>query len=187
MPLLPAPRHDELRGDFLRRRARFGLLLLAAAMLVAVPLFAGLGRLWPTIAALEGVPFLVASTLLGGVLAASPVLALLGLAMALWYGVESVYQPRRRASPGADKLIVALGLAAWFGPSLALLAAAGRAIARGSIHFTRPPRDYVLATDPIAFWQGVGFWLIVATCLGYGAWCYWRPKLAAGPATPSGT
>src|SRR5574337_1247866 len=133
MPLLPSPRRDELRGDFLRRQALFGLL------------------------------------------------------MALWYGVESVYQPRRRPSPGVDKAIVGLGLTAWLGPSLALLAAAGRAIATGSIHFTTPPRDYVLATDPIAFWQGVGFWLILAAGLGFGAWRYWRPKLTARAAAPSGT
>src|SRR5574337_1732737 len=74
MPLLSSPRRDELRGDFLRRRARFGLLLLAGAMLVAVPVFGGLDRLWPTIAALEGIPFLAAATLLGGTMAACPVL-----------------------------------------------------------------------------------------------------------------
>ena len=41
----------------------------------------------------------------------------------------------------------------------------------------RPPRDYFLATDPIAFWQGVGFWLIIAALAGFLAWRYWQPKL----------
>lgn len=183
MPLLPAPRPDELRGDHFRRRGRFGLVLLILMALLAVPLFGGLARFWPAIAALEGVPFLGAATLLGAAMALVPLLALAGLLLAAWYGVESVYQPRRRASPLIDKLIVALGLALWFGPALGLLAAAARAVAVGRIHFTRPPRDYFLATDPIAFWQGVGFWLICAAGLGYLAWRYWRGKLRA-PAVP---
>ena len=36
---------------------------------------------------------------------------------------------------------------------------------------------YFLATDPIAYWQGVGFWLIIAALLCFLAWRYWRPKL----------
>jgi hypothetical protein len=177
MPLLPAPRSDELRGDFLRRRARFGLALLVVMLLAAWPLFSGLDRLWPAVAALEGTSFLATATLLGAALALTPLLAVVGFLLATWYGVESVYQPRQRATPLSDKLIVGLGILVWFGPSLGLVAAAGWAIVKGSIHFTRPPRDYVLATDPIAFWQGVGFWLIVAAGLGYLAWRYWREKL----------
>lgn len=184
MPLLPAPRPDELSGDFQRRRARFGLVLLLAMAAAAAILFAGLDRLWPPVAALEGIPFLLAATTLGAALAATPVLALVGLVLAVWYGVESVFQPRRRASPLADKLIVAIGLAIWFSPAIALLAAAGRAIATGSIHFSKPPRDYVLATDPIAFWQGIGFWLIIAAGFGYLAWRYWRGKLGARGSAP---
>jgi hypothetical protein len=176
MPLLPAPRPDEPRGDLLRRRARFGLLLLLAMAPASLVLFGGLERLWPPIAALDGIPFLAAATLLGAALAGAPLLSLVGLVVAVWNGVESIYQPRRRATPGLDRVIVVLGLVVWFGPSLALLAAAGRAVVTGRIHFTRPPRDYLLATDPIAFWQGVGFWLIIAACLGYLAWRYWQPK-----------
>jgi hypothetical protein len=183
MALLPAPHPDELRGDFLRRRARFGLALMVAMVLAAAPLFGRLAELWPPIAALEGLPFLAAATLLGAALALVPLLALIGFLLAVWYGVESVYQPRRRASPVADKVIVGLGLLVWFGPALGLVVAAARAIATGRIHFTRPPRDYVLATDPIAFWQGVGFWLILAAGLAYVAWRYWRGKLGAATRT----
>jgi hypothetical protein len=43
--------------------------------------------------------------------------------------------------------------------------------------FARLPQIY-LATDPIAFWQGVGFWLIVAAAVAYPAWRYWRGKFA---------
>jgi hypothetical protein len=184
MPLLPAPRPGEPKGDHQRRRARYGLILLIAASLAAVALFARLEALWPAVAALEGTPFLLAATLLGAGLAGAPLLALTGLVLAVWNGVESVYQPRSRATPLADRLIIALSLAVWCAPSLALVAAAARAIAAGRIHFSRPPRDYVLATDPVAFWQGVGFWLIVAAALAYLAWRYWRGKFAP-PSGPS--
>ena len=52
----------------------------------------------------------------------------------------------------------------------------GQALASGRIHFVRPPRDYFLATDPIAFWQGVGFWLIMGSLFAFLAWRYWRGK-----------
>lgn len=183
MPLIPAPRPDEARGDFQRRRARYGLVLLLAMALASAALFGNLARMWPPIAALEGFPFVMAATLLGAALACAPLLAFLGLVLAVWNGVESVYQPRRQASPLTDKVIVALGLFVWFGPSLALLVLAVQAIVSGRVHFAQPARDYFLASDPIAFWQGVGFWLVIAASLGYLAWRYWRGKLFPATAT----
>lgn len=176
-----APRPAELRGDFQRRRAGYWLAVLVAMTLAAGLLFSGLAHLWPAIANLEGLPFLLAATVLGAGLAVAPVLALAGLVLAVWNGVESVYQPRRRATPVLDKLIVALGLVVWFAPTLALLGVVVQAVASGRIHFSQPPRDYLLASDPIAFWQGVAFWLVIAASLGYLAWRYWRGKLGAAP------
>lgn len=169
----PAP----FPGDRHRRRARGGLIALALGLGLSLALFGELSTLWPTVMALEGAAFFTAATLLGAGLAGGPLLAGAGLLLAVWHGVESVYLPRSSASPRADRLIVAAGLLVWFGPSLALIGAAGHAVATGRIHFTRPPRDYFLATDPIAFWQGIGFWLIVAAGLGFLAWRYWTPKI----------
>ncbi len=76
-----------------------------------------------------------------------------------------------------DKFIVAVALVVWFSPALFDVVTAGRAIYEGRIHFVRPPRDYFLATDPIAFWEGVGFWLIMAGLFSFLAWRYWRPRL----------
>jgi len=81
------------------------------------------------------------------------------------------------ATPLLDRVIVGAGLLVWFMPALAAIAQAVRALTTGRIHFVRPPRDYLLATDPIAFWQGVGFWLIIAALAGFLAWRYWQPKL----------
>lgn len=186
MPLLPAPRPGEPKGDLQRRRARFGLMLLIAMVLASWGLFSSLAGLWPGIAALEGGTFVLTAAILGAGLAGAPVLAVMGLVLAVWNGVESVFNPRSRATPRADRIILALGLLVWWAPSLALVVAAGRAVVTGRIHFTRPPRDYFLATDPVAFWQGVGFWLIIATALGYLAWRYWRGKFVA-PTQPPAT
>lgn len=126
---------------------------------------------------LEGLPFMAAATLLGAALAIAPLAAGIGFVLAIWFGVDSVYLPRRRARNLIDTLIVASGLVVWFSPALMGVVAAGRALYEGRIHFVRPPRDYFLATDPIAFWQGVGFWLIMAGLFAFLAWRYWYPRL----------
>ena len=109
--------------------------------------------------------------------------AAIGFVLAIWFGVDSVYKPRRAASPLLDRVIVATGLVVWFTPALAALVVVGQALASGRIHFVRPPRDYFLATDPIAFWQGVGFWLIMGGLFAFLAWRYWRARLFPRSAT----
>lgn len=172
-----APTHTVLPGDRARRRALFCLLMGLLALPASWLLFAQLDLLWPRIVAMEGMTFLAAATLLGAAMAIGPLAAALGLLLAIWFGVDSVYRPRRRASPLLDRAIVAFGLVVWFAPALGAIATALNALLRGRIHFVRPPRDYFLATDPIAYWQGVGFWLIMAGLFAFMAWRYWRGKL----------
>ncbi|WP_245538529.1 hypothetical protein [Thauera phenylacetica] len=164
-------------GDRDRRRALFALLLCVVALPASWLLFSQLERLWPELVRLEGLAFLAAATLLGGAMAIGPLAAAIGLLVAVWFGVRSVYSPRSRATPLLDRVIVGAGLLVWFAPALAAIAQAVLALTSGRIHFVRPPRDYFLATDPIAFWQGVGFWLIIAALAGFLAWRYWQPKL----------
>lgn len=170
-------RPTPLPGDLDRRRALFALLVCVVALPASWLLFSQLERLWPEIVRLEGLGFLAAATLLGGVMAIGPLAAALGLLIAVWFGVRSVYNARSRATPLLDRVIVGTGLLVWFMPALAAIAQAVLALSTGRIHFVRPPRDYFLATDPIAFWQGVGFWLIIAALAGFLAWRYWQPKL----------
>ncbi len=177
MPLLPQRRDTEPDGDFARRRARFVLQLFALLLPISVWLFARLDRIWFSIMPLEAMPFLLAASLLGAVLAITPVATVVALLLAVWYGVESIHLARSRPTPVTDRLIVAGGLIVWFSPTIALAAAALRAILAGSISFSRPQREYLLATDPIAFWQSIGFLLIVAAALAYPAWHYWRDRL----------
>ncbi|WP_454435872.1 hypothetical protein [Thauera mechernichensis] len=166
-----------LAGDRSRRRALFCLLLCLVALPASWLIFSELDRLWPEIATLEGPTFMAATTLLGAAMALGPLAAAIGFLLAVWFGVDSVYQPRRHPSPALDRFIVGAGLFVWFAPAATAAAMAIQAVLRGRIHFVRPPRDYLLATDPIAFWQGVGFWLIMGALFAFLAWRYWRPRL----------
>lgn len=181
-PLSPPSPAVKLSGDVARHRAATGLLMFLLAVPLSWWLFDRLPVTWARIMPLEGSAFMGAATLLGAALALAPLVAIVGFALALWHGVESVYLPRRRPSPGLDRVIVGGGLLVWFAPVLGALASVGIALSRGRIHFVRPPRDYLLATDPIAFWQGIGFWLIMGSLFAFLAWRYWRNKLRPGAA-----
>lgn len=178
MPLIPQRRTAESDGDFARRQARYFSLLLLCILSLTIWLFARATPLWATIQPMEGVAFMAAATVFGLVFAAFPVLAVIALIAATWVGVKSVYLPRTRSTPMADRLIIIFGLLLSFALTFALCIGVLRAILTGSIHFSRPAREYVLATDPVAFWQSMGFMLIVAVALAYPAWHYWRGKCA---------
>jgi hypothetical protein len=177
MPFLPQPRQGELGGDFARRRAYFIFITFLILLPISIWLFVWLERLWFLIMPLEGAIFVLASAMLGGALAIAPLAALVALLVSVWYGVESVHLARTHPTPWLDRLIIGTGLVVSFSPAIALAAMASRAILAGSIAFSRPQREYLLATDPIAFWQSIGFLLIVAAALAYPAWHYWRAKL----------
>lgn len=180
---LPSPTAaTRLPGDRSRRRALFSLLVCLVALPASMLLFTRLDLLWPQIVGMEGMAFIAAATLLGAAMAVGPLAVGIGFLLAVWHGVNSVYGARSHATPLLDRLIVGTGLLVWFAPALFSVAQAVRALATGRIHFARPPRDYFLATDPIAFWQGVGFWLIIAALFGFLAWRYWRPRLFPGAA-----
>lgn len=177
MPLLPRRRDGEIDGDFARRRAFFVFLVFLTLLPASVWLFARIDPIWSFVVRFDGGAFIAAAALLGAVLAVLPVATVVALLMTVWYGVESVYLERSRSTVLLDRLIVAAGILVWFSPAIALLGSALRAVLSGSISFSRPPREYLLTTDPIAFWQSVGFLLIVAAAVAYPAWHYWRGKL----------
>ena len=182
----PDPAHPNtsapLAGDIARRRARLGLLAFLIAVPISWALFSQIEPIWARIMPLEGFTFMTTATLLGAVLAVVPLVAIIGFVLAIWFGVDSVYMAKRRASRLLDQFIVAVALVVWFSPALFGVVTAGLAVYEGRIHFVRPPRDYFLATDPIAFWEGVGFWLIMSGLFSFLAWRYWRPRLLLTPA-----
>ncbi|MDR3213749.1 MAG: hypothetical protein LBT71_07540 [Azoarcus sp.] len=169
-------------GERARQRSAFCLLIALVATPLAACLFFNLEPLWRHINPLEGVAFALAAAALGAALAVAPVAAAAGWLLALWFGVESVWLPRPRATPATDRIITGIGLAAWFLPALAFLAAAIEALIAGRVHFVQPQRDYLLAVDPIAYWQGIGFLFITAAIFAWLAWRYWQGKLRRRPA-----
>lgn len=175
-----------LPGDRARRRTVFSFLALLFSLPLSILLFGRLEDIWAHIFPLEGVAFLLAATTLGLLLAAAPVIAAASFVMTIWFGVDSVYQPRQRQQRNLiDLIVIASALVVWLAPMLFCLGSAIFALSIGEVHFVRPQRDYLRATDPIAFWQGIGFWLIMTTLFGFLAWRYWQPKLFPRPAAQS--
>jgi hypothetical protein len=168
---------DTLPGDRDRRNATRSLLFAIIVTLIAVWLFFSVESLWHHIYPLDGMAFAFVAAAFGAVLAVAPVVAVVSWLLALWFGVESVYRPHQRISPRTDRIIVAVGLVAWFLPSLCFLVTAGWSLYTGRVHFPQPARDFVWAEDPYAYLQGVGFLILAAGLFAWFAWRYWQGKL----------
>lgn len=180
------PAAGEPEGDFRRRQALRSLISFLILLPLTIAAFRYLAPIWERIVPLEGASFLLAATALGLALAFLPLLTLAFGMLAMWHGVESIERPRSRHTPWLDRVLAAIGLAVWFAPTLGLLSMAGRALLEGAVRFHRPAvREYALATDPIAFWQGIGFLLIVAVAVAWPAVHYWRGKFARFPKAQS--
>ncbi|MDR1855524.1 MAG: hypothetical protein LBR05_11565 [Azoarcus sp.] len=164
-------------GDIARRRAGLFLLLALVATALSVWLFPHAAELWARIAPLSGAAFDFTAFFFGLALAVVPVLAVLGWLGALWFGVASVFAPRSKETPLLDRVIVAIGVVVWFLPALAFVVAAIWSLGSGQVHFTYPARDYFRASDPMAYWEGIGFMFIAAAVFGWGAWRFWQGKL----------
>ncbi len=177
MPILSPLSENATPGDRARRRGARCLLLALAATPITVLLFLNLKPLWTIIEPLEGIAFALVGALFGAILAAAPIITAVGWLLALWFGVESVFMLRTRRTPTADIAIIGTGLVAWFLPALWFLFTAVQALVSGHVHFPKPSRDYLLAEDPVAFWQGVGYMLIAAGLFAWLAWRYWQGKL----------
>ena len=173
-----SPSATALAGDLSRRRALRFLLLAIVATAVSVWLFRNVGDIWYRF--VEPKPSAILdpkSVLFGLALAIAPIFAGVGWLVSFWSGVGSVYQPRSKTTPLTDRVLVGIGVFIWFLPSVALLASGIYALFTGSVSPPRAKMTYVLATDPIAFWQGVGFFFIVGGLCAWGAWQFWKGKL----------
>jgi len=177
MPLLTPLPDTAPEGDRARRRAALFLLLALVATPLSLWLVKNFQQLWGHIEPLTGWARFLAATVFGLIEVAMPIAAIAGWVLMLWFAVRSVYMPRSRATPWLDRVFAAVGVAVTFLPAVGFVGTALWAVIAGRVHFPRPARDYVLAADPIAFWQGVGFMLIAGGLCGWLAWRLWRGKL----------
>lgn len=174
-PSLPT----ETEGDFRRRKAVRASCVFFMLFPLTLALYIFGGHLWAIIASSEGFLFWLGALGLGLVIAFLPFVALAAGWWAIWNGVESVWLPRSRKTPFIDRLLIVVAFLVFFSPALAFCSMALQAVMSGAVSFRRPvAHEYLLATDPTAFWQGVGFLLIVAGVLAYPAVQYWKSRLA---------
>jgi hypothetical protein len=165
-------------GEIARRRAILFLLFAVVVTPLTVWLFRDLPLLWGLVISLEGqFSVTLGSVAVGAARAAAPVFTLAGWLLALWFGVQSVYAPRARKTPVIDRLIIGVGLLAWFAPAAAFLATAIWSLISGKVHFPQPARDFLRAEDPVAYWQSLGFLFLAAALFAWLAWQFWRGKL----------
>lgn len=177
--LLPVNREGELAGDFARRQARFfalGAVLMLLLSIWSVHLGEALARYLETMAldSFRGWMIVVAW---GLALAFFPVLCAVCFLRALWHWHHSVWLPKAQAAPKMDRWLVVQSVTASFLPALTMLAMAVRGLIAGTVRWPHPKREYILATDPVPYWQSIGFFLIAAVVMAWPMWRYWQIRL----------
>ncbi|WP_341674916.1 hypothetical protein [Niveibacterium sp. SC-1] len=180
-PTTTDPRTPALAGgDVLLRRSqrfmRYGLLLilpLAALGVFILPT-------WKFIASLSGIAFAASATLFGLALAVLPVAVLVLVGTALFLRVESLVRPRSRSLGLPDRLALIGALLLSIVPALWPLSMAARAVFGDGITIRQPiEHHFTMFSDPLAFWENVGYWLIAAVALAALAGYYWRSRWQA--------
>lgn len=176
MPVFPQARDQELPGDTLSRKSVRAFLYGVFFIPATIAGYIWLPQIWNPIMHMEGASFFLSSTLLGGVMAAFPVLGVAMMLLSLWWAVEARFSPRQTPK-GHDKLVIGLGLLVSYGPAIGFAITVIHALMVGKVHFSNPPRDYLRATDPQAYWEGLGFMVMAGSVLGFMVTRYWQAKL----------
>jgi|GEM_PF-6450419 len=168
------------RGDALLRHSqrlmRYGLLLilpLAALGIFILPA-------WKFIASLSGIAFAASATLFGLALAVLPIAVIVLVGAALFMRVESFIRPRSRAVGLPDRLSLAGALLLSLVPALWPLSKAAMAVFSGGITIRQPlEHHFTVFSDPLTFWENVGYWLIATVALAALAAYYWLSRWRA--------
>jgi len=168
-------------GERLLARSR---RLLVLTLLLAAPsalLAWQLAPLWSHIAALDGAAFLSAATAFGLGLILLPLGTIGCFIAALFSRVESNIRPGRRQAANAVDFVSTIGaLAASLLPAAWPASKALRALISGGITIRQPiEHHFSMASDPLAFWENVTFWLLAAAALAGLAAYFWRSRWLA--------
>lgn len=132
---------------------------------------------WRHIVQLDGATFSTTATLFWLSLIAGGLATVTLLSVALFARVEAHHaDPRLHWSRAAQlhrglALLISLLPAAW--PA----SKAVRALLSGTVTIRQPvAHSFTAASDPLAYWQNVGFWLLATVALAGGALYYWRSR-----------
>lgn len=164
------------RGDLLLRKSRRWALVALISILITMPCIAFIKPLWTWLATLGTGSFMIAAGVWGLILAAGPILFLVGALCALFLRVEAGFAPRSRPRPASDRAAITAALFVSFLPALTALYPPIHALLTGFIGFRGLGQQYPLASDPYGFWQAVAFWFMGAATLAILAGVYWRAK-----------
>ncbi len=170
----PAP------GDRLLRYSRRATI---AAGVLCVPTVAGaflLLPLWRAIAGLSGIAFAVSAGLFGLALAALPLSVIVALCISAFARVESLARHRIAPINLADRILVGLAVLLSAIPALWPASKAVRAVVDGSITIKQPvEHSFTVMSDPLVFWENVGYWVLAALALSGLAAYYWHNRWRA--------
>lgn len=166
----------EPAGDRFCRKARRWARVALVALLITLPCVIFMKTLWNSLITLGPTSFWLAASVWGLVLAAGPVLFVVGVLTALFLRMEAVVSPRTLRHPIRDVLVTATALIVSLVPSVAALYPPVKALLTGTIGFRGLGQQYPLASDPYGFWQAVAFWFMGAFTLAFLAFVYWRGK-----------
>lgn len=164
-------------GDALLRRSQqmLGYAFVLGVASAAVYIYRQ--ALWDYVGAQGGAWFMLLAALFGLALVAIPLAALTCLAWGVFARVESLVRARSTPAKLADRLLVGLAIALSLVPAAWPLSMAARAMMSGEITIRQPIEHlFTPHSDPLAFAENVGYWLIGAAALASLAGIYWRSR-----------
>jgi len=164
------------KGDVLLRKSRNWGFVALAALTLTLPCLLFIRPLWQQFATLGTGSFMLAAGAWAMILAAGPILIIVGALCSLFLRVEAYFAPRSHKRTFLDTVVVGLAILISFAPALTALYPPCKALQTGVIGFQGPGQEYPLLTDPYGYWQAIAFWFMGATSLGFLAAVYWRAK-----------
>ncbi|GAA5158670.1 hypothetical protein GCM10025770_03520 [Viridibacterium curvum] len=159
----------------MQRKSRIAFICGLTGLIVSIPVYAYATPLWLATSRLEGAAFSLAALGFGLLLVAGPLLAIGGLLTALFMRTESIFLKRSHASRG-DRPLLALAALVTALPALLACYPPLKALSTGQIRYKFPATEVSQHFDPLGYWQGIAFWFMGATALGWLAFAFWRSR-----------
>ncbi len=175
-PAPPAP----ASGDKLLQRSQRAFV---GTLALCVPTLLGafyLEPVWRAIAGLSGAMFALCAGVFGLAVAGLPLAIIVMLCIAAFARVESLARPRKQPVGIADRAMVALAVVLSAIPALWPASKALRALIGGSVTIAQPvEHSFTAVTDPLVYWENIGYWGFATLTLAGLAAYYWRNRWQA--------